>query len=323
MIGGIPITNYQFKQIKKYTAASLILFFSIFILGNVITALVKKSVNVSETKYTLKDGFPIFKSGKDYINIIKKYPYNPGVNIRLHRIKKEESFWEISKYYDISIDTIIAANPFINTLIAEEGIEIIIPYEDGVLMAFDDVRDVWRMTDILKFKGKIRGEYKFSFFKVFSTDDIRFVFFKDAEPELLNDSMSNLYSFKKVFQSPVNGYFTSLFGDRIDPFHNGIAFHDGLDIMAKHGTPIRPVRDGIVIFSGWRDGYGKSIMVQHYDGYTTLYAHCSKLFAKVGDWVTKEKIIGNIGSTGRSTGPHLHLVFMRHGEIINPINFIW
>ncbi len=323
MLRGIPVTKYQANRLSFIFKSVLILIITILVTGNILSAVLRNSVNVERNQYILKDGFPLFTNSRDYISLIKRYPYNPGVHLTLHTIGKNETFWDITRKYKVSIDTIIAANPFIKTLQAESGMEILIPLVDGVLLPYDNSSDIGRMVEKTGHKGIVRGDQLNGIFNLIPTDDIRFVFLEKAEPGVLNDSIEKLYSYKKVFQLPVEGYFTSLFGDRVDPFHHGMDFHDGVDIVARYDTPINPAREGIVIYTGWRDGYGKTIMVQHYDGYTTLYGHCSKILVKVGDWVTKKDVIAAIGSTGRSTGPHLHLLFMRHGETIDPINLIW
>jgi len=98
--------------------------------------------------------------------------------------------------------------------------------------------------------------------------------------------------------------------------------HLGTDFGARRGTPIMAAADGKVIFSGWKGGYGKVIEIKHADGYKTLYAHQSRLKAKVGQWVKKGEVIGYVGSTGRSTGPHLHFGLYKDGRAINPMKLI-
>jgi len=323
MLFNFPVTNYQIRQIKFYARSGFIAFLTVFILGNVLTAIFRDSVKISKSHYILKEGFPLFVSQKDYIDLLKKYPYNPGTRLTFHRMSRGESYWDISNRYNLSIETIIAANPFIDSLIAREDIELAVPSDDGVLLAFDDYFDVGRMADLLNYHGEITGDYMPAVFKIISTDDIRFVFFKDKRPVIVNNSLEKLYNFKSIFQTPVKGIYTSLFGDRVDPFFHGMAFHNGIDILSRMGTPVKAAREGMVFFTGWRDGYGKTVMIQHNDGYSTLYGHFSKINVNKGDWVYKDDVIGLIGSTDRSTGPHLHFTIMRHGEIINPILFIW
>ncbi len=319
----IPLTNYQVGRISFYTKRILILFTVIFLAGNCIYAVFSNSITVSESAYTIKEGIPFFHSEKEYIKLVRNYPRNPGVKLLIHSMRKGESFWDITTRYKIKIDTLIAANPFLSSLLAEEGKEIVVPLKDGVLLPFDDILDVWGMKKRLNFKGKIEGDYKPGFFSIISTDDIRLVFYPDAAPVLVNSSLEKLYRLKMIFQTPVSGRYTSLFGDRVDPFFHEMEFHNGVDIQARTGTPIHPVREGIVISAGWRQGYGKSILVQHDEGYLSLYAHCSKILVKKGDWIKKKDAIGLIGSTGRSTGPHLHFTIWRHGKIINPLLLIW
>ncbi|MFC1670826.1 peptidoglycan DD-metalloendopeptidase family protein [Spirochaetota bacterium] len=308
---------------KTYLKVAVTFIVSVFIIGNIITAVVRDSVKIDRESYILKNGFPIFTSKEDYIKLICSYPYNTGVILQIHKVKTGESLWDIADANNISIDTVIAANPFLKSLNPRAGEQIIIPSEDGVLMAFDDIRDVWRMSKLLNYRDKILGDFFPSFFKVISTDDMRFVFFKKASPAILNDRIKRIYAFKNYFQRPLKGSFTSMFGHRNHPYNPGYSFHNGVDILARHGTPFKPCREGIVTFAGWHGGYGNAIIIQHHEGYTSLYAHCSKLKAKKGDWVTKKDVIGYIGSSGKSTGAHLHFTVTKHGKPINPMIFIW
>ena len=115
---------------------------------------------------------------------------------------------------------------------------------------------------------------------------------------------------------------TSGFGFRIDPFTGKRAFHPGIDIIAPKGTPVRVTADGIVSFSGYRPDYGKFVLVLHKNGFSTLYAHLSKIFVRSGQKLRKGDIIGLVGSTGRSTGPHLHYEVRLRGRYLNPEEFL-
>jgi len=318
----IPLTNYHIRIIKKYLIIISILFFSVILTGNIIYSLVCTSVDVDRKSYQLKDGFPVFNSQKKYISLLKSYPHDKGVKIRFSKMKKGESYWDITRRHGINIDTIIGANPFLKNLTAKEGIEIAIPLKDGLLFAFDDFFDVKEMSKMLQC-NEVSGDYLPGFFSLISMDDIRFVFLKNCKPVIVNDSLEKLYSYKKIFQQPMHGYYTSLFGTRLDPFFKRPVFHNGIDIRDRYGTPFKAAREGMVIFTGWRHGFGKTIIIQHDNGYTSLYGHCSSIEVKKGDWVTKKIIIGKTGSTGRSTGHHLHFTLMRHGKTINPLQLIW
>ncbi len=98
--------------------------------------------------------------------------------------------------------------------------------------------------------------------------------------------------------------------------------HPGVDIANKSGTPVYAAADGVVIFAGWATGYGNSIVIDHGNGIKTRYGHSSKLFVKVGDEVTKGENIMAMGSTGWSTGPHLHFEVIVSGTRYNPLNYI-
>ncbi|MDY6821370.1 MAG: peptidoglycan DD-metalloendopeptidase family protein [Deferribacterota bacterium] len=123
--------------------------------------------------------------------------------------------------------------------------------------------------------------------------------------------------------SPVDtGYISSIFGYRISPFSGRRVIHSGLDIATNYGTPIKAVANGIVIFAGYKALYGRMVMIDHGYGYITRYGHCSKLLVKEGDYVKRGQTIAKIGSTGRSTGPHVHYEVLYKGVPINPQEFI-
>lgn len=105
---------------------------------------------------------------------------------------------------------------------------------------------------------------------------------------------------------PVGGTITSKVGMRIDPIDGVWRQHNGIDIAIPSGTPVRPVASGVVVYSGSRSGYGNTVVVEHDNGIISLYAHNSRLLAAEGETVSQESTLALSGSTGRSTGPHLH-----------------
>ncbi|MDP2270569.1 MAG: M23 family metallopeptidase [Archangium sp.] len=111
---------------------------------------------------------------------------------------------------------------------------------------------------------------------------------------------------------------TSQFGDRIDPINGQHSNHTGVDLGAAEGTPIPAAKDGVVIFAGERGGYGNAIEVAHPDGTSTLYAHASGVAVNPGDHVDAGDVLGWVGQTGRTTGPHLHLEVRKAGQFIDP-----
>jgi murein DD-endopeptidase MepM/ murein hydrolase activator NlpD len=120
---------------------------------------------------------------------------------------------------------------------------------------------------------------------------------------------------------PVEGRISSVFGSRKDPIHGVQKNHHGLDIAAPEGTDIRSVRDGVVRFAGDRGGYGQVVIVDHGDGLETRYAHCSELIVQEGEKIRAGERIALVGSTGRSTGPHLHFEARQDGQAVDPQDF--
>ena len=102
----------------------------------------------------------------------------------------------------------------------------------------------------------------------------------------------------------------------------GISLHTGIDIAAPYGKPISCADSGEVIYSGWWDGYGKAVVIDHGRGYTTVYGHMSRIYAQVGQTVTKGETIGLVGSTGFSTGPHLHFEIRVNGKPVDPMPYL-
>jgi murein DD-endopeptidase MepM/ murein hydrolase activator NlpD len=121
---------------------------------------------------------------------------------------------------------------------------------------------------------------------------------------------------------PVQGRLSSRFGARHDPIHGHQRFHRGMDIAAPRGTPIRAAGEGTVVFAGRRKGYGNTIVIEHPDGRRTRYAHAERLYAQKGDQVNAGEVIAAVGSTGRSTGPHLHFEVIENGRRVNPLSIL-
>ena len=116
--------------------------------------------------------------------------------------------------------------------------------------------------------------------------------------------------------------FTSNFGIRSDPFRGTAAMHAGVDIPGPVGTPIYATGDGVIVYAGWMNGYGNLIKIKHELGTETRYGHLSKIRVKVGQKVSRNSLIGDMGNTGRSTGPHLHYEVRVDGKAVNPMSFI-
>lgn len=117
---------------------------------------------------------------------------------------------------------------------------------------------------------------------------------------------------------PLGGHLTSRFGYRRHPLFRRHMFHTGVDIAAPRGTPVPAAARGTVIFAGWYGGYGKLVIIDHGSGTSSLYGHLSAISVSVGQAVAGGQVIGRVGSTGYSTGPHLHYEIRLHGRPVNP-----
>jgi murein DD-endopeptidase MepM/ murein hydrolase activator NlpD len=125
------------------------------------------------------------------------------------------------------------------------------------------------------------------------------------------------------YGSPVEfGYVSSRFGNRRDPFTGRIAMHKGIDFAARAGTRIRAIAAGVVIWSGFRGGYGHIVEVDHGDGLITRYAHNAENLVGFGDMVTRGQTIARLGDTGRATGPNLHFEVLHAGQAVDPRSYL-
>lgn len=118
------------------------------------------------------------------------------------------------------------------------------------------------------------------------------------------------------------GYISSYFGERMDPFNGEEAFHKGLDFASDAGSDVLAVAQGVVTWASQREGYGVLVEVNHGNGYVTRYAHNSRALVAAGDTVQRGQAVAVVGSTGRSTGPHVHFEVLRDGRQIDPMAFI-
>lgn len=148
---------------------------------------------------------------------------------------------------------------------------------------------------------------------------------REQQLEVLGDMMS-----AKQFQADtfvagrpiLKGWMSSRYGRRADPFTGKQAWHAGVDFAGKMGSDIVSVAAGVVTWSGDRYGYGQMVEVNHGNGYKTRYAHCLELNVKVGDIVRKGDVIAAMGSSGRSTGPHVHFEVFKNGRTVDPAAYI-
>ena len=139
--------------------------------------------------------------------------------------------------------------------------------------------------------------------------------------------LDKTYQMKARFAStpsirPIYGRIQSTYGNRYHPIHRRIKLHRGIDFASWTGAPIQATADGIIEYSGWSGSFGFVIVIDHDYGYRTLYAHCSQLLVDQGEIVKKGQIIAQVGTTGISTGPHLHYEVKKRKRAVNPIAYL-
>ena len=138
--------------------------------------------------------------------------------------------------------------------------------------------------------------------------------------EVIREKIDLFASTPNIF--PVQGWISSGYGWRRNPFTRKKEFHQAIDIVAPWGTEVKAAARGKVIFAEWKGAYGLMIRINDGHGYYTVYGHLSHILVKKGQWVEKGDIIGRVGSSGRSTGPHLHFEVWLDGKTVNPLNLM-
>jgi murein DD-endopeptidase MepM/ murein hydrolase activator NlpD len=244
-----------------------------------------------------------------------------GVKFKQYKMKTRDNFWTVAKKNNVDVDSIVGCNPDLGDLVARDGQVIIIPDEVGVLYQVKADEKPKNIADTFGInEKKIEAVNRTGFF--LSRGDILFI--PNATPLELNESLASIYEKRKLFRAPLWGRYSSLMGIRHDPIIQGVTkFHNGVDIQTPVGTNVEAAAAGRVTDAGWSNGYGNYIMIQHKNGYMTLYGHLSRLLVHEGQKVKAGTIIAKSGNTGRTTGPHLHFSIFKDNKVMNPLDYLW
>ncbi|MBP7551970.1 MAG: M23 family metallopeptidase [Spirochaetes bacterium] len=226
-------------------------------------------------------------------------------------VKVGDSIHSIAGKFGIDEVTIIKFNNITIPSKIVLGTKVMIPNQDGI------IENVTKNNNLEKISNKYSVE-KEEILRVNNCDassDVSTVFI----PGIHHDNISKQLLLGEYFRRPCYGRFTSYFGYRKDPWTKLRSYHSGVDIANSPGSYIYAAAPGKVIFVGSYWPLGNAIKIQHTSGYVSYYGHMSKFLVKNGTWVEAGRIIGLMGSTGRSTGSHLHFEVRRYGAIINPM----
>jgi murein DD-endopeptidase MepM/ murein hydrolase activator NlpD len=230
-----------------------------------------------------------------------------------HTVQSGDNISSLAISFGLNQDTIISVNKITNTRLLQINRVLRIPNQDGIL---HNVARGETLAAIAE-KYKVEQEAIITANELFSTN-LRSgtdLFIPGAKLDWTRLQEIN----GELFIWPVNGAITSPYGYRRDPFGGSRRqFHSGLDIRGSTGTPIRAAMSGRVSQTGYDNTLGNYVVISHHSGYRTLYAHMSVIRTRTGAYVAQGERIGDVGSTGWSTGPHLHFTVYKNGVTINP-----
>ncbi|MCP4132272.1 MAG: peptidoglycan DD-metalloendopeptidase family protein [bacterium] len=284
----------------------------------------------SDTNFNSFNIRSLFPEVKTYIDFISKDIQFEDVSLKVITVEKGDNFWKIAKKNSVNINTLIAANPHWESLLASVDQKVVVPSERGVLHFIQDLNELDQLSELFHTEKeniiieKLPHLYKY-YASFWGEKKSIAVFIKGVKPEpnFMTPKLAKEYKRNQMFRSPLGGRLSSFFGKRKHPIFRNKSFHNGIDIAARTGTAVGASRAGRVIATGWMGGYGKAVVIVHSNGYKTLYGHLSRITTRPGRKVKAGSLIGRVGSTGWSTGPHLHFTLWQNGKLLNPLKVLW
>lgn len=245
----------------------------------------------------------------------------PPPGFRRHVLATDETLSEIRDRYGITMEALVGANPDLSSLDRlPVGVELLIPPSEGLLIT-------WRPGEDLSSLLEAHGADPVEVLRanaIVSPRDLTpgmLLFLPGVEPTVALERLAAVRERENRYLWPLHGRITSYFGRRNLGFGTS-NFHRGLDVAAPSGTGIVASRAGTVSFAGWSGSYGYLVRVRHAGGEETWYAHQSSIHVSVGQWVEQGQVLGRVGSTGLSTGPHLHFELRRAGTALDPLGLL-
>jgi murein DD-endopeptidase MepM/ murein hydrolase activator NlpD len=229
-----------------------------------------------------------------------------------YRVARGDIISNLAREFGLNQDTLISYNGIKNTRLLQIGQILKIPNQDGILYTV-------RRGDTL---NGLAETYKTTPEDIKTVNELFSDFIREGSSLFIPGARLDWVNLQEIngdlFIWPITGHITSPYGYRNSPFTGVRQFHSGIDIGAISGTPIRSAMSGRVIVAGWSDTYGNYVVVSHHSGYRTLYGHMSLIRVKSGEYVSTGQRLGDVGSTGLSTAPHLHFTVYKNGVTVNP-----
>lgn len=237
----------------------------------------------------------------------------PALNIYRYRIRSGQDLLSIAARLTLPFSSIATLNRMDHREFPDGATEILIPNIPGLFIPDDPQNTTERL---LSARATIHVQHVRVTTAAGETD-FRFEPGADFTPD------ERLAFFQALFQFPVRGgIITSYYGMRTNPFSGLFTFHGGIDIEAPIGTDVTASRDGVVVDTGSDHEYGNYVELKHQDGYETFYGHLEVALVRLNEKVTSGMIIGKVGNTGLSTGPHLHFEVRYHGKSQDPMKVL-
>ncbi|ACL69852.1 peptidoglycan DD-metalloendopeptidase family protein [Halothermothrix orenii] len=236
----------------------------------------------------------------------------------VYTVKRGDTLSKIAHYFDVNIEKIISLNKINNPDVIRIGQKIKIPVKK-VTYQVKRGDSLWEIAK--KFRVNIKTLIKINQIK---NPRVIYAGQKIMIPTNSGEVRYTLASrsYDSHFIWPVQGRLTSEFGWRIHPIRKEKHFHTGIDIAVPIGSPVYAAEEGIVIYSGWKNGYGNLVIIKHRDNKLTYYAHNLRLLVKKGERVKQGRIIALSGNSGDSTGPHLHFEIRVGNRVVNPLQYL-
>jgi murein DD-endopeptidase MepM/ murein hydrolase activator NlpD len=229
-----------------------------------------------------------------------------------YTVQKGDIIGDIAEKFGLNQDTLISCNGIKNSRLIQIGQVLKIPNQDGILYTVKKGDTLSAIAEKYQSGPEAIQTANELFSEAVQSGTALFI--PGARLDWVNLQEIN----GDLFIWPISGYITSSYGFRKSPFTGARQFHSGLDIGSPTGTAIRAAMSGRVSVVGWDDAFGNYVVVSHHSGYRTLYAHLNVVRIKSGAYVGTGERIGDVGSTGLSTGPHLHFTVYKNGVTVNP-----
>lgn len=238
------------------------------------------------------------------------------LSLSTYRVAKNDTLDSISHRFGIRLDTLISLNGIGDVRRIQSGVTLKIPNIDGV---------VYKVKKGESLSG-IASASNVSMLDLVDANDLASQTILPGQTLFIPGARLSSYDLKKALGKliiwPVSGRISSNFGYRANPFTGIRQFHNGIDVVGTLNAAVSATMDGRVAETGYSTIFGNFIILSHAEGYQTLYAHLNKILVKQGASVLQGKTIGLLGSTGYSTGPHLHLGVFKRGSAVDPLKFI-